>query len=92
MNLHFTEQFLTDLEKLEPGKKTRVVEALLALPAAFRSPHQHSGLGVRKIHNAGVWECRAGLGLRVLFVIKANTVFVETVGSHDDVQKYLRRL
>ena len=92
MNLHLSAQFLADLERLEPRERSRVLDALLALPAAFRHPHQHSGLGIRKIHPSGVWEGRAGLGLRILFVLKSNTIFAEAVGDHDHVQRYLRRL
>src|SRR5437764_12355195 len=43
-----------------------VVLKLLELGNAFGNPHAHSGLGMRKLR-ADLFECRAGLVLRILF-------------------------
>jgi hypothetical protein len=55
-------------------------------------PHLHSGLGIRKVHASGVWEARVGLGLRMVFLLSPSELVLVTVGSHDDVRRFLRSL
>ncbi len=61
---------------------------LLELGNAFGKPHEHSGLGIRKLR-ADLFECRAGLSLRVLFRTSSDALVVRFIGTHDDVKKYL---
>jgi mRNA-degrading endonuclease YafQ of YafQ-DinJ toxin-antitoxin module len=55
-------------------------------------PHMHSGLGIRKIHRSGIWEARVGLGLRLVFGVEDQAITLVRVGTHEDVQRYLREL
>jgi hypothetical protein len=41
---------------------------------------------------ANLFECRAGLSLRVLFRDAPEALTVRFIGTHDEVQKYLRTL
>jgi mRNA-degrading endonuclease YafQ of YafQ-DinJ toxin-antitoxin module len=66
-----------------------VVLKLLELGNAFGKPHEHSGLGIRKLR-ADLFECRIGLGLRLLFRVSPDALILRFIGSHDEVQKYLR--
>ena len=68
-----------------------VVLKLLELGDAFGKPHAHSGLGIRKLR-ADLFECRAGLALRILFRASPEALILRFIGSHDEVQKYLRTL
>ena len=68
-----------------------VARKLLELNKAFGKPHEHTGLGIRKLR-ADLFECRAGLALRVLFRTAPGALIVRFVGNHDDVKKYLRAL
>jgi hypothetical protein len=54
--------------------------------------HAHAGLGIRKIHVSGVWEARAGLSMRVVFLVKDDTAMLVRAGTHVDVKHYLRSL
>jgi mRNA-degrading endonuclease YafQ of YafQ-DinJ toxin-antitoxin module len=65
---------------------------MLGLPKALGQPHLHAGLGVRKIHASGIWEARAGLGLRLVFTFADATLTLVRVGIHDDVRRFLRSL
>jgi hypothetical protein len=66
-----------------------VVLKLLELGDAFGNPHAHSGLGIRKLR-ADLFECRVGLALRVLFRASPDAFLLRFIGSHDEVQNYLR--
>ena len=68
-----------------------VVLKLLELGDAFGKPHAHSGLGIRKLR-ADLFECRVGLSLRILFRASPDALILRFIGSHDEVQKYLRTL
>jgi hypothetical protein len=75
-----------------PGEQfANVARKLLELNKAFGRPHEHSGLGLRKLR-ADLFECRAGLSLRVLFRATPGALSVRFIGTHDEVQKYLRTL
>ena len=65
---------------------------LLALPAALGEVHRHHGLGIRKLHRSGIWEARVGLGLRLVFTVERDLCTLVRVGTHEDVQRYLRSL
>ena len=92
MILELTEQFQADLRSLPADDRAKLLDALLALPEAFRSPHRHSGLGLRKVHPAGIWEARIGLQLRLVLHLERNTAVLLRVGNHQEIARYLRRL
>jgi len=52
----------------------------------------HSGLGIRKLHRSGIWEARLGLGLRLVFAVQKEVLTLVRVGTHQDIQRYLRTL
>ena len=74
---------------LPPSKKHACWLAISQLPEAFGHPHEHSGLGIRKM-KPNVFECRAGLDLRLLFVEEDDALYLTFVGTHDEVQKQLK--
>ena len=55
-------------------------ESISRLPESFGHPHAHLGLGIRKLR-PHLFECRAGLGLRLLFVDRETGVEVFFVGA-----------
>jgi len=68
-----------------------VNQALLAVLPAWGFPHSHQGSGIRKL-GADLFECRAGLSLRMLFKAEKKErelVFFE-LGNHDDIRRVLR--
>jgi len=92
MNLALTERFQRDVRDLEEEQRAAVFEAILSLPRAIGESHLHSGLGIRKLHRSGIWEARLGLGLRLVFAIQKEVLTLVRVGTHQDIQRYLRRL
>lgn len=63
---------------------------LLELRESFGQPHQHAGLGVRRLED-NAFEFRLSRGLRVVFLYnKPNILNLMMVGNHDDVRKWLK--
>lgn len=77
------------LRALPRDQRADVVLKLLELSNAFGKPHEHSGLGIRKLR-ADLFECRVGLALRILFRASPDALILRFIGSHDEVQRYLR--
>ena len=63
--------------------------AMHAAAATFGQPHLHSGRGIQQLR-PGLYECRSGLGLRLLFERHAATLHFVFAGNHDDIQAYLK--
>ncbi|MBI2924507.1 MAG: hypothetical protein HYY24_02250 [Verrucomicrobia bacterium] len=64
-------------------------DSIFELVEAFGRPHQHLGLSIRKL-KPSVFECRASLDLRILFVDHPDRLDVTFIGDHDEVQAELR--
>jgi hypothetical protein len=80
---------LRQLLALPGEQKESCWECISRLPEAFGRPHEHLGLGIRKLR-PHLFECRAGLGLRLLFRDCDAGVECFFVGTHDQVQAFLR--
>jgi mRNA-degrading endonuclease YafQ of YafQ-DinJ toxin-antitoxin module len=92
MKLALTERFQRDVLDLATDRKAALFDVMLSLPRAIGEPHLHSGLGIRKIHRSGIWEARAGLGLRLVFTLERDLLTLVRVGSHDEIRTYLREI
>jgi mRNA-degrading endonuclease RelE of RelBE toxin-antitoxin system len=84
-------RFLAALKNLGEADVTRVEEALRILPDCFGQPHLHAGISIRRLRK-NVFECRAGLKIRLLFRANAQALEVFFVGSHNEVQRVIRHL
>jgi hypothetical protein len=78
------------LWNLPAERQAKVLFACLQIPAAFASPKQHAGLGLRKLDAKGHWEIRVGLELCVVFRLAQNEATLAMLGNHDDVRRFLR--
>jgi hypothetical protein len=92
MKIQLTERAQADLLSIEDDQRAPLFDALLQIPRAFRNLHEHTGLSPRKIHATGVWEVRAGLHLRIAFKLQSDAAVILLVGSHEEIQRFLRRL
>ena len=79
-------RILADLPK---SSRDLCQDSIFQLVEAFGRPHQHLGLSIRKL-KPSVFECRAGLDLRILFVNHAEGLVVAFTGTHDEIQAELR--
>jgi mRNA-degrading endonuclease RelE of RelBE toxin-antitoxin system len=84
-------RFFATIKKLNDTDVTRVEEALRILPHCFGQPHSHGGISIRRLRK-NVFECRAGLKVRILFRANAHTLDVFFVGNHDEVRRLIGNL
>ena len=84
-----TARFDRLLSKLSDDQHDQVIEALERLIDAFGGPHTHSGLSVRKLRR-DLFEARAGLELRLLFLVSGRRLVLVFLGDHDEVRAFLR--
>ena len=92
MRIALAERFQRDVRALTTTQRGAVFEVLLSLPRAIGDPHLHAGIGIRKLHQSGIWEARLGLGLRLVFVLEPDLLTLVRVGSHDEIRRYLKSL
>ena len=84
-------RFCAALNNLSDADVTRVEEALRLLPHCFGQPHVHSGISIRRLRD-NIYECRAGLKVRLLFRANSTALEIFFVGNHDQVRRVIRDL
>ncbi len=92
MECTLTERFQRDVRTLSAEERMAVFDVMLRIPAALKDVHQHTGVGLRKLHASGIFEARAGLHLRIVFGYRQQAIILDRVGTHDDIRRYLNRL
>ena len=84
-----TERFARSYQKLPLDGQQTVDSALHSLKRYMESGQAEAGLGLKRLHRR-TCECRAGLFLRVVYVVEGDAVFLAFVGRHDDVRRFLK--
>lgn len=84
-------RFRRTIRNLPETRRREVAQALDAMRNAFGHPHQHTGLGIRRLrHN--FFECRAGRDLRLVFEMLPGALLFHDAGNHDKVQRFVKNL
>jgi len=55
---------------------------------SFGNQHVH-GTGIRAL-GEGLYECRHGLSLRLVFAACRGVLYFHTIGTHDEVRRFLK--
>lgn len=84
-------RFQAALKNLNSADLVRVEDALRGVPDIFGKPHVHAGLSIRRLRK-NIYECRAGLKLRLLFRATTDALEFFFVGDHNSVQRLIRTL
>ncbi len=92
MRIALDERFQRDVGALTAPQRAAAFDASLKLPQALRDAHRHAGIGIRKLHQRGIREARVGLDLRVIFTLGSNACTLVRVGTHDEIERFLRSL
>lgn len=77
------------LRELPRKERSECLLALCELPETFGKPHAHAGIGIRKLGKK-LFECRAGLSFRFLFLERPEELYVSFLGIHDEIRKLLK--
>jgi mRNA-degrading endonuclease RelE of RelBE toxin-antitoxin system len=80
---------LRAIRKLSKGKRAAIGAAIESTRQAWGRPPEHLGLGIRSL-GSGLYECRSGLGQRLLFQSLDGLLYFHFLGSHDEVKIFLR--
>lgn len=84
-----THALIRQLAELQKSEREDAWLALLEFLSAFGRPHVHAGLGIRKLA-PHVFECRAGLRLRLVIRDKPEALEVQFIGTHDEIRRLNR--
>ena len=82
-------RFHAALKHLSGADFARVEAALRVIPDCFGHPHTHSGISIRRLRK-NIFECRAGLKVRLLFRQNGTALEFFFVGNHDDVRRVIQ--
>lgn len=84
-----TRRFQQAYRRLTPPEQDLVDAALRQLQTYLQAGSAPVGLGLKRLHRR-TYEVRAGLALRLVYVVEGNTVYVALLGRHDEVQRFLK--
>jgi hypothetical protein len=82
-------RLLRCIRRLSDRELMAVHAAMHGTAAAFGRPHIHAGTGVQRLRE-NLFECRAGLGLRLLFERHSDELLFVFAGNHGEVRAFLR--
>jgi hypothetical protein len=92
IRIDLSSRFQREASKLSGRDRSDVEAALSALAKSFGDVHAHAGIGIRRLKK-NLFECRAGLRLRILFFVrKGGRCICHGVGDHDYVRTFLKNL
>ena len=91
MNVDALKAFRRLMKNYDAGTRLRIFEAMNLAAAVFGQPHLHSGRGIRELKK-GMYECRTGIDLRLLFKREGDTLQFVFAGTHDEVRARLKNL
>ncbi len=75
--------------RLPAEVREKAAQAIADVAAAFGDPHQHRGLGLRKLARRS-YEIRVHLQWRVVFIHDGKVLIAYEVMNHDEVSLWLR--
>lgn len=84
------QSFVRSAKRLNPPDKTQLAESLEQLNNFILTGDLPIGLGFRKI-GRHKYEFRVGLRLRVVVKVEGDAYYLVFIGSHDEVNRYLRK-
>ena len=82
-------RFQRAYDRLSPPEQDLVKKALRLLQHYLETGHAPGGLGLKKL-GPGVYEFRAGLALRGVYVEEGSVLALALLGSHDEVRRFLK--
>ena len=84
-----SERIKKTVGKLPPAVREKASQAIAAVSAAFGDPHQHRGLGLRKLARRS-YEIRVHLQWRMVFIYDGKALIAYDVMDHHAVSLWLR--
>ena len=89
MRYYTTRVFDEAVRALPEDRKRRIKKALTMAAMFFETGNLPHGLGMKPL-GRGLWEIRAGLQERIIFLKQEESVEFLLAGSHDEVRRFLK--
>ena len=90
LEIEYSPRFQKEVQDLSEERRQGVFRAIVVLRETFGKPHVQSGRGIRRL-NSGLFECRVGRDLRILFEIHDDIGYLLLIGNHDEIRRQARR-
>jgi len=90
-NIEFDCRLLEQLRASPKERRREVGGVVSAVQEVFGYPHQHAGLGLRKLRRSH-YEVRLGLGQRLVFEDRGEVLHFKLLSNHNEVQRFLKGL
>lgn len=93
--ISYKSTFQKTFDKLPQEKQNLVLKALEAIRVYFATGEAGHGLGIKKLYDAGTWkvfEARASLDVRLVWLQTADEAWFCLLGDHDEVRRFLKNL
>ena len=85
-----TARFRRAYHRLHAADQEIADHALRQLAVHLKTRRASVGLGAKKL-GPGLYEARAGLALRLVYVEEGPQIVVALLGTHDDVRRFLKQ-
>ena len=84
---------LAQLRARSKAERKLIGAAMNAVVDAWGEPHQHGGIGIRRLTRT-IFECRIGLDERLafVFIVTPPELVFFFLGNHGEIQKLIRSL
>jgi hypothetical protein len=89
LRVELTPELKRALRALPQAQRKRIGDVITAVRDGFGAPHLHSGLGIRRLRGS-LFECRAGLKLRLTFAAEPGLLSFSDLGTHDEIRKIIK--
>ena len=90
MRVTFAPAFIKVLGKLDPQVKESVKVATGKAIDFYERRSKAPGLGVKRLRG-NIWEARAGLSIRILYLLDGDELRFVLAGTHEDVKRFMLR-
>ena len=89
LEIRLDPDLLGALRGFSKAERKEIGELIEQVRDSFGNPHAHAGSGIRAL-GQGLYECRHGLALRLIFAAYPGLLYFHVIGTHDEVRRFLR--
>jgi hypothetical protein len=89
LEIKFDPDLLAALRSCTKAERKEIGDLIERVRESFGNPHAHAGTGIRAL-GQGLYECRHGLSLRLIFAAYSGMLYFHAIGDHEAVRRFLR--
>ena len=94
MTPKFKARFQKDFKRCNTHERERITEAVQQICNVFQIHQAPEGLGLKKLFSreglGAIFEARATIAIRIVFVVDAETMTFAMIGNHEDVRRFIK--